>query len=365
MMVALDFRAIHARHAERLQRSFGSDRSQTVGASEIGSCARKTWFAKNSWDQQNVQRDDGAEDRWGARMRGTIYENHFWEPALRNGLPTGSTLHYAGAEQRTLAREYLSATSDAVITGLTRDALSLYGIEDIETDCIVVDCKTVDPRTNLEEAKAENVFQIHVQIGLVRELTNFRPEYGVLTYTDASFWDDGKVFVIKFDPAVYAHAHARATRIMTAVEANLLRPEGVIAGGKECDYCPYTKSCGQLRSESVPTEVKSTVEPRLAREILDLARLVRDQKDKAEAAKFSSGELADQLKEKLRQAGTRKFAGDGLSISWAPLKGRPSYDMAAFKTAALAKGVDIEAFETVGEPSDRLVITSKKEKESA
>lgn len=351
---------IHARHAEKLARVWSLDRSQTVGASEVGQCLRKTWFAKNSWDTALVAMDEDAGDRWGARMRGSIYENHFWEPALRAGLPTGAELHFAGAEQRTLVREYLSATSDAVITGLSPNALAHYGVADIESDCIVADCKTADPRTNLDEAKPENVFQVQVQLGLVRELTNYRPVHAVLTYTDASFWDEIKTFVVRFDPEIYAAAHQRATLVMTALRPDDVRPEGVISGGKECAYCPYTRACGQLRAAAVPTPTEAKIDDTLAAEIIRLATTVKTLDAEAEAAEAEARLLKQQIKDALRQAGTRRLARDGLTISWAALRGRPSHDMAAFKEAAMKAGVDIDAFQTVGDPSDRLVITEKR-----
>ena len=43
-----------------------------------------------------------------------------------------------------------------------------------------------------------------------------KPTHAVLSYTDASFWNDVKEFVIPFDPQTYEVAQERATKIMTA-----------------------------------------------------------------------------------------------------------------------------------------------------
>jgi hypothetical protein len=63
--------------------------------------------------------------------------------------------------------------------------------------------------------------------------------------------------------------------------------------------------------------------------------------------------IAEKIKERLRDRGIRKIKG---IVSWSPQKGRISYDMPALRDEALKKGIDVEAFSTVGEPSDRLQV---------
>ena len=41
-----------------------------------------------------------------------------------------------------------------------------------DADCVMIECKTADPRTNLVEAKPENKYQTLVQMGLVRARPN-------------------------------------------------------------------------------------------------------------------------------------------------------------------------------------------------
>ena len=55
-----------------------------------------------------------------------------------------------------------------------------------------------------------------------------------------------------------------------------------------------------------------------------------------------------------RAKGLRRVAGDDFSIVWSPVKGRQSFDVKALKAAAIAAGVDVAQFETIGEPTDRL-----------
>lgn len=344
-------------------RQFTTDRLQTVGASEVGQCARKTYFMKSEGDSTyGVPRDEGYVDGWGARMRGTIYENCFWEPALRAAY--GDRLKLAGAEQQTFTQGFLSATPDGMIDGLEPNTLAHLGVPNIGAACIMVECKTADPRTNLAVAKPEHVFQAQVQLGLVRELTAYKPDYSLLTYTDASFWNEVREFPIRFDPMVYETAKARASHIMLAMAPTELRPEGWIAGGHECKYCPFTKPCGAMRV-AVPAAAAEPPDPQFIAEVADLAREIMALEERGEELTAELRDAQNALRERLRAKGQRKVTGDGISVTWSAVKGRVSFDSKAIREAAEAAGIDISQFETVGEPTDRLVIKPLEQSRSA
>jgi hypothetical protein len=76
-------------------------RAQSVGASEIGQCARKIFYLKNEGSEFGAARDPDYVDSWGAIVRGSTFESAFFVPALRARY--GDRLRYAGDEQRTLA----------------------------------------------------------------------------------------------------------------------------------------------------------------------------------------------------------------------------------------------------------------------
>lgn len=344
-------------------RAFSSDRSQTVGASEVGQCARKVFWVKNEGDPvYGAPRDPEYVDSWGARARGSIYENHFWEPALRARF--GENLLFAGADQKTFVSGFLSATPDGLICNLADDALAHLGVPSLGGDCIMVECKTADPRTNLSHPKPENVFQTQVQIGIVQESTSYNPTYSLLTYTDASFWNEVLEFPIKYDPKIYEAAQARASMIMTATHAADLKPEGWIAGGRECEYCPFTKACG-IERRTVPEKEIAKVDPQFIAEIADLARAAKEY----EAAECESAallrETQDEIRNRLRAKGLRRVVGQGVAVSWSSVKGRQSYDHKAIREAAKQAGIDIEEFSTVGEATDRLTIQVTEQSRSA
>jgi hypothetical protein len=191
-----------ASYANATARVF-EDRAQSVGASEVGQCGRRIFWLKNEDDPaHSAPRDSDYEDTWGARTRGSVFEAHFWEPALRRRF--GNNLLYAGADQQTLTSEFLSATPDGLLIDLPRDALAALGIADIGPDrSLLVECKTSDPRAAFDAVKPEHAFQAQCQLGLIRELTKHRPDYALISYSDASFWNEGREFAVGFDETIF------------------------------------------------------------------------------------------------------------------------------------------------------------------
>ena len=240
-MTAISIKSMLDAHVAANGKVWEHDRTLTVGASEVGQCLRKTWFAKNGIDP-----DASYIDRYGARLRGDLIENHHWEPGIRSQLPAGIDFLFAGPEQKTLVDGYLSATSDGLLVGVSTDALSHHGIDDIGVDSLVVECKSIDPRVGLKDAKTEHQFQVHCQMGLIRHCTEYQPTHALISYTDASFLDDVTEFAIAFDTEIYQAAKSRATEVMTATAAEDLRPEGKLSGGNECRYCPHQSRCAGM-----------------------------------------------------------------------------------------------------------------------
>jgi hypothetical protein len=325
-----------AAYAKASQKPWAHDRAKSIGASEIGQCVRKNWFAKHGSPP-----DPAYADRWGAKKRGDLIEA-FWEKALRKHLGKG-VLHYAGQYQRTFIdkESCLSATPDGLIK--------------TDSECFTVECKSIDPRAKIEEAKPEHVFQCQVQMGLVRQLTHYQPTHAILCYIDASFLDESREFKIPFDAGVFEEAKRRAAAIYAANSAESLRPEGYIAGGAECEYCAWRGSCSAMRAGQVPTR-QEPVDDVAIGALMRLAGNRARYKANAEALELLAREAEEEIKQVLRDYGTRRVNAGGISISWSALKGRPSWDWPALRAAAEEAGLDLSEFETTGEPSDRLQI---------
>lgn len=339
--------------SKAMEKTFLMDRQRTIGASEIGSCARKLGWTKNDKLIRTAQRDPDHSDNWGARVRGTIMEDKFWVPALKKRFR--KKLMLAGDRQTTIHDRYLSVTSDGLLTDLPSDFLAEYGVPDIgPSRCVYVECKTIDPRVNLTQEKQEHTLQVQVGLGLYRDLTRYKPEYALISYIDASFWDDVDEFVIKFDADTYRTMHERAVKIKTADTPAELKPEGWIAGGKECEWCPFTRACGITR-RSVP-ERELAADPQFLAEITDMCKEHELVNDEIKELTKRLNDMKDQIKNRLREKSVRRLPG---VVTWSPIKGSKSTKVNELKEAARAAGVDVSLYENEGEPSDRLQVTLK------
>jgi hypothetical protein len=96
--------------------------------------------------------------------------------------------------------------------------------------------------------------------------------------------------------------------------------------------------------------------PKPATKIMAMARRAKRREAALDAATAALRKVQHEIKETMRAAGVHRVAADGVSVIWSAVKGRPSYDMSAIRTAAAAAGIDINQFETVGAATDRLVI---------
>jgi hypothetical protein len=329
----------------RSLRGSAAERAFTLGASDIGQCSRKVFFTKH-----NGARDPGYVEIWGAVLRGQIIEQAYWVPALRARF--GADLKFIGDKQRQFKRGFISATPDALLTNAPRDILASLGVPDINSDCLLFECKSVDPRVKLDSPKPEHRYQAIVQLGVVRETTEFQPCFCVLGYIDASFWDTITEFIIAFDPDIYANAKARAVKVLTANTASELPPEGWIAGGKECEHCPFTKACGVER-RAIPNGTDSA-DPQFAAEIRALAVAYKACQADVDVAEARLRASQHDIKERLRAKQLRRVAGDDFSVTWTPVKGRQGFDVEALSAAAAAAGVGVHEFETSTAPGDRL-----------
>ena len=64
-------------------------------------------------------------------------------------------------------------------------------------------------------------------------------------------------------------------------------------------------------------------------------------------------EMEQAIKDRMREKKIRRIPG---VVIWSAVKGRQSYDNEAIREAAKKKGVNIEKFSTVGDPTDRLLV---------
>lgn len=346
------------------QKAWAHDRSSTVGASEVFDCLRKVWFGKVG-TQFGFEPDADYKESWGAMERGNIIENHHVVPAMTHHLPDGLELLFQGENQQTLVKGKSSATPDGLIVGLPRDCeLSVVcggqtiTIPNIKSDCVNFEIKSIDPRATLLEERAKHRGQTHVQIGLIHELTEWRPFYSIILYVDASFLDNKSAFVVEYDPDVFEAAKMRASQIWDVKDPMMIMPEGRFDDA--CKHCKWKTACTQAVIDAIPeheTTNLDTVELEcLTNAVNDYRRLQEAAKKAEEAFKISQ----EHIREILMDFDVRKVIADGYRVTWSRTKGKRALDQEAMR----ADGIDPDDYMREGRPYDRLTVTFSKEKSS-
>lgn len=352
------------------QKTWKQDRNLTVGASECFGCIRKNWFTKRG-SEFGIERDDHYEESWGAMERGNIIENHYIVPALEAGLKRrGLSLIMAGDGQDTIIDGIHSATLDGLIiqedgSFLPEDFLAYYGIDpkDFEDqDSLVVEMKSFDPRLTLQHEKAQHRGQTQMQMGLIRETTQYNPEYAVLIYVNASWLDDIRVFVIPYDDSVYRIGRERNKKVFGIDDAGLFAPEGKL--DDMCQYCPFQGACDAVSQKRVPQKrdalKKSEIDAQDKKLIDDLRPLVLNRDATKQQIKALEKELEDQneeIRQSLIAAGTSRVVGSDFKATYTYQQGRKQLS----KLKLIEKGLDPEDFMEEGNGFEKLTVTVSKE----
>jgi len=333
--------------SEMRTKTWSHDRRDTLGSSENGRCARQTAFSK-----LEIKPDPSYVETWGAAARGDIFEQHFWVPGLLATLPPGVRLLYAGREQQTRVDGYLSATPDGLLVGVQRDCLAYLGVPDIGGQELLVECKSIDPRITLRHAKPEHVFQVQVAMGVLRATTEHRPRYALISYGNASFYNDISEFAVRFEPTVYKAAGERARQIFSAEQPSDLPPEGKMSGGAECKYCAWAEQCVAATVASIPSDPGPILGDNAVSELKGLRDAIVALDDVTEDNERTRAVTVEALKQFMRDNGVRHYRGDNWSVSWGSVTGRSTLDTAAVEAA----GIDLSPYKKEGRPGERLVV---------
>jgi hypothetical protein len=358
----LDFEAMFQAHVDANQKVWDHDRASSMGASEAFACLRQTWFKKHGNEKNGYLKDPDAKSSWGAMERGNLIEDHWVVPVLRSQLPPKVKLDFEGDNQVTFVYGKNSATPDGLYAGLARDALAKYGIDDLESDCALIEVKSIDPRTTLNEEKTIHHGQAQVQMGIINAFADqgkhpYRPQYCVILYIDASFLDQITVFVVKYDKNVFKAAQNRAKRLFEIKDPAMIPAEGKLNEG--CTYCEFKRACAKVSKEDIPEDdkFKNKVDSDELDRLYELAQLEREADSDEKAAKARKGELREEIKQIMRDADTRKAKDEelGFSISWVWQKGKTTYD----HDAMVAAGIDLEPFKKEGDGFEKMTVTVK------
>jgi hypothetical protein len=362
----LDLKAAFPAFAQSRRVGF-SNRSKTVGSSEIGQCARRVVYEKKLGAKGY---DKDYTDGGGYAVRGDIIEDHVLIPLIRIALekqcPDAKLIWAEQKEQRTLTAENwkMSATPDGLFVNVPRHFLAKYGVSDIHSSVVSLEGKSFDPRKNTDKFPApEHVAQLNQAMGLIRAEGEWSPVWGIIVYVNASDVSDIRVFPVRFDQEVFDDQKARALALMSAESPELIRPEGKIAGGHECDTCPFAGRCTGYTHVVPRKRVETEKLPKGMREQLmnavgtydNTSRQLEQLEEAREHAKAT-------IKELLVKAET--YAAEGVmrrdkrrfEVYWRKNGGRRTYDMDKLLEAFIELGGDPEDYLKLGKASDQLVV---------
>jgi len=231
--------ALHVAKAGKVD--FGHDRTRTVGASEIGLCAKRIAARK-----QGEKPDAEVIDDPGFAVRGDQIETHWAVPVLTNAIEkVGGELRWAGQDNQTTIewkKKYASCTPDGLFTNVPRDWLAGLGVKKCSSE-VLSEIKSIDPRISPDRLpKAGHPEQAHYGLGLVRNATDYRPDFALLTYWNCSKYTEIAPLVIPFNEAFFEKQLSRAKRIITT-PWKTLPSEGKLKGSKECKNCEFALKC--------------------------------------------------------------------------------------------------------------------------
>jgi len=341
----------------------GHNRADTVGASEISQCARKTVYLKHNQPLDKTYKQD-----YGALERGHNVEAWVVEQ-LRAALkdhPEGLRLDLAGDAQQTMVIGAQSATPDGIFVApqpiiavpLRFDELGRV-IEDAIVDQLYLEVKSIDPRAfdGLKEPKIEHVSQAIQGMSILRRVGQYMPSYAVILYVNASFYSERKLYYVMYDEEYAQRLTRRASEIMYERSlSNLPRQEGLyINEGNECQYCAFKKECTKAAVSMIPKD-KKAAPPGVAEKIEPLIQQYAQANDGKKFAEHETGRISEDVKQILQEAGTKSVRTPSGSVSYFSMKTptRVSQDK------LLAAGIDPTPFLEGGELYPRLTITPKR-----
>jgi hypothetical protein len=180
--------------------------------------------------------------------------------------------------------------------------------------------------------------------------------YGLLMYVDASNFDDVVTYRIEVpaDPLAYLTeiAEGRGAKVLRTRNVSRLDREGKKTG--ECKWCDF-------RVECIGDEAEGETGKRGNRgSALDTAvkRYIAAKADESEA-KGLKDEQAETIKVEMRKRNAASLEVGEYKVTLSKMKGRRRQDRKALEAELQQHGVQLEDFETVGDPYEQLSIKER------
>lgn len=354
----IDFKKVFDDYMKQNEKVWVHDRSTTIGASEAFNCIRQLLMEKRG-KEFGVEPDEDFAERWGAIERGNLIENYFVVPAMQF-LPKPLRAEFVGAEQFTHVLSRNSATPDGLLTDVPTDCeiIVKYGedeflIPQVPTGCIGLEIKSIDPRAHLDEERTKHMFQSQIGMGIIREITDWKPEYWIILYVDAAWLDNIRPFVVTYDPEIFETAKKRANQIWRFEKITDAIAEGKLDGG--CKYCRWRRACGQSLVDEHKGFGKDALDPFQLSELEPLVIDALNKKEIADSASEAHEAAKARVKDWLTENRHSKAGTEKWNVSWFTTDGKEALD----KKLMIDDGLDPKKYMRKGAPYDTLKITKR------
>lgn len=309
------------------------DRNAVLTASENLRCLRELKFSKTT---------PRESDKWGMAERGHAVEAWLVEQLRRAMLLP----MFAGDEQRSFLHDEsgLSGTPDGLVM--------------VDGKWILLEFKSVDPRTNLEAMtapKPQHAAQVQQNMWLLA-MHNYPVEEAMVLYVDASDFQRHKQFNVAYDGGETAQRAEIRAAILFDTDVMDLPAEGLTNGG--CTYCAFKEECSAI--QVAKGEKRKADKPSMPvfapRGITESVREYGSIKEQIKALEARADDLAATIKEYATGENQMEFDTAAYSVKVTEVAGRRTLDTKAYEKAT---GVSADGFYKVGKPSVRLEVTAK------
>jgi CRISPR/Cas system-associated exonuclease Cas4 (RecB family) len=309
------------------------DRNSVLTASENLRCLRELKFSKTT---------PRESDKWGMAERGHAVEAWVVEQLRRAHLP----ITLAGSDQRSFLHDEsgLSGTPD--------------GVAWVDGKAMLVEFKSVDPRTNLEAMtapKPQHLAQVQQNMWLLH-MHDTPVDEAMVLYVDASDFQRHKQFNVAYDNGDMARRAEIRAAILFDTEVMNLPAEGLTNNG--CTYCAFKEECSAI--QVAKGEKRKSDKPSMPvfapRGITESVREYGSIKEQIKDLEARADALSATIKEYATGENQMEFDTAAYSVKVTEVAGRKTLDTAAY---AKATGVSADGFYKVGKPSVRLEVTAK------
>jgi CRISPR/Cas system-associated exonuclease Cas4 (RecB family) len=309
------------------------DRNSVLTASENLRCLRELKFSKTT---------PRESDKWGMAERGHAVEAWVVEQLRRAMLLP----MFAGDQQRSFLHDEsgLSGTPDGLVM--------------VEGKWILLEFKSVDPRTNLEAMtapKPQHLAQVQQNMWLLN-MHDYTVDEAMVLYVDASDFQRHKQFNVAYDNGDMARRAEVRAAILFDTDVMDLPAEGLTNNG--CTYCAFKEECSAI--QVAKGEKRKSDKPSMPvfapRGITESVREYGSIKEQIKELEARADDLAATIKEYATGENQMEFDTAAYSVKVTEVAGRKTLDTAAY---AKATGVSADGFYKVGKPTIRLEVTAK------